>query len=184
LPLVTVYGSTGAQRAPCAAPAARAAPGTAPFAAPAFGEQPPAAARAARAALRDYCRRARAQPRRARRLASAGSPPRRVLPQRRRAGAPRLSGRPPASRQSAWGAPGAGRPRRAPRAGVLRNFLVVWSEKSKKCCVVQGPRLAPATPRRRAPPLGASSRVPPVGLGRAGGGRCKGCAWCAALHLS
>ena len=27
----------------------------------------------------------------------------------------------------------------------------------------------------RAPPLGASSRVPPVGLGRAGGGRCKGC---------
>ena len=37
------------------------------------------------------------------------------------------------------------------------------------------PRLAPATPRRRAPPLGPSSRVPPVGLGRAGGGRCKGC---------
>jgi hypothetical protein len=51
--LVPGYGSTGAQRAPCAAPAARAAPGTAPFAAPASGE-PPAAVRAARAALRDY----------------------------------------------------------------------------------------------------------------------------------
>ena len=107
MPFVPVYGSTGAQRAPCAAPAARAAPGTAPFAAPASGE-PPAAARAARAALRDYSRRARTQPRRQRRLASAGSPPRRVLPQRCRAGAPRRSGRPPASRQSAWGAPGAG----------------------------------------------------------------------------
>jgi hypothetical protein len=68
--LVPVYGSTGAQRAPCP----RAAPGTAPFAAPASGE-PPAAARAARAALRDYCRRARAQPRRQRRLYAA-SPPR------------------------------------------------------------------------------------------------------------
>ena len=112
MPLVPVYGSTGAQRTPCAAPAARAAPGTALFAAPASGE-PPAAARAARAALRDYSRRARTQPRRQRRLASAGSPPRRVLPQRCRAGAPRLSGRPPASRQSAWGAPGAGGARAA-----------------------------------------------------------------------
>ena len=46
------------------------------------------------------------------------------------------------------------------------------------------PRLAPATPRRRAPPLEASSRVPPVGLGRAGGGRCKGCTWAHILCLA
>ena len=63
-----------------------------------------------------------------RRLTPACSPSRRVLPRRRRAGAPRLSGRPPASRQSAWGAPGAGGARCALRA---RIFLVVERERPR-----------------------------------------------------
>ena len=66
-----------------------------------------------------------------RRLTPACSPSRRVLPRRRRAGAPRLSGRPPASRQSAWGARG-----RAVQGAhcVLGFFLLVEREKDQECC--------------------------------------------------
>ena len=118
MPLVPVYGSTGALRTPCAAP------------------------RGARGARDGTLRRAR------------------------------LRGAPGGC---ACGAGGAARllqaranPAAAPAPPRLRGLATA-------------PRLAPATPRRRAPPLGASSRVPPVGLGRAGGGRCKGCAWAASF---
>ena len=69
-----------------------------------------------------------------RRLTPACSPSRRVLPRRRRAGAPRLSGRPPASRQSAWGAPGAGGARAARALRRCPYFLDIFWRRARECC--------------------------------------------------